>query len=55
MFRNSGGSAHVLPFLTHGIFLAAVLVAAVIAPASAQEKPKIRAITAFIRLDPDPI
>ena len=52
MFRNSGSSAHVLPFLAHAIFLAAFLVAAVVAPASAQEKPKIRTITAFIRLDP---
>jgi uncharacterized protein (UPF0210 family) len=52
MFRNSGSSAHVLPFLAHAIFLAAFLVALVVAPASAQEKPKIRTITAFIRLDP---
>ena len=52
MFRNSGSSAHVLPFLAHAIFLAAFLVAAVVAPVSAApEKPKIRAITAFIRLD----
>jgi uncharacterized protein (UPF0210 family) len=48
MFRNSGGSAHVLPFLWHAIFLAAFLV---VAPASGQEKAKIRTITAFIRLD----
>jgi hypothetical protein len=33
MFRNSGGSAHVLPFLWHAIFLAAFLV---VAPASGQ-------------------
>ena len=52
MFRNSGSSAHVLPFLSHALFLAAFLLAAVVAPASAQEKPKIRTITAFIRLDP---
>src|ERR1700676_4514674 len=52
MFRNSSGSAHVLPFVSHAIFLAAFLLAAVVAPASAQEKPKIRTITAFIRLDP---
>ena len=52
MIRNSAGSAHVLPFLWHAIFLASFLCAAVIAPASAQEKPKIRSITAFIRLDP---
>src|SRR6202162_5817265 len=52
MFRNSGSSAHVLPFLAHAIFLAAFLVATVVTPASAHEKPKIRTITAFIRLDP---
>jgi uncharacterized protein len=52
MFRNSGSSAHVLPYLWHAIFLAAFLLAAVVAPASAQEKPKIRTITGFIRLDP---
>jgi uncharacterized protein len=52
MFRNSSSSAHVLPFVSHAIFLAAFLLAAVVAPASAQEKPKIRTITAFIRLDP---
>ena len=51
MFRNSGSSAHVFPFLLHAIFLAAFLVGAIVPPASAQEKPKIRAITAFIRLD----
>ncbi len=52
MFRSSGSSAHVLPFFWHAIFLAALLLAAMVAPASAQEKPKIRTITAFIRLDP---
>jgi uncharacterized protein len=52
MFRNSGGSAHVLPYLGHAIFLAAFLLAAVVAPAAAQGKPKVRTITAFIRLDP---
>ena len=52
MFRNSGSSAHVLPYFWHAIFLAAFLLAAVVGPASAQEKPKIRTITAFIRLDP---
>jgi uncharacterized protein len=52
MFRNSGGSAHVLPFFAHAIFLAAFLLAAVVAPAAAQGKPKVRTITAFIRLDP---
>jgi uncharacterized protein len=52
MFRNSAGSAHVLPFLCHAIFLAGFLIATVVAPVSAQEKAKIRTITAFIRLDP---
>jgi uncharacterized protein (UPF0210 family) len=52
MFRNSGGSAHVLPLLWQVIFLAAFLLAGIVAPASAQEKAKIRTITAFIRLDP---
>jgi hypothetical protein len=52
MFRNSASSAHVLPFFWHAIFLAAFLLAAIVAPASAApEKPKVRAITAFIRLD----
>ena len=52
MFRNSGSSAHILPFLWHAIFAAALCAAAVVTPASAQEKPKVRTITAFIRLDP---
>jgi len=51
MFRNSASSAHVLPFLSHAIFLGAFLLAAVVVPASAAEKPRVRAITAFIRLD----
>jgi uncharacterized protein (UPF0210 family) len=51
MFRNSGSSAQVVPFLWHAIFLGTFALAAVVVPASAQEKPKIRAITAFIRLD----
>jgi uncharacterized protein (UPF0210 family) len=52
MFRHTGSSAHVLPFLWHAIPLAAFLFAMLVHPASAQEKPKIRTITAFIRLDP---
>ena len=52
MFRNSGGSAHVLPFVWQIVFVAGFLVTAVVAPASAQGKPKVRTITAFIRLDP---
>lgn len=51
MFRNSGGSAYVVSFLVHGLFLAAILLAAFAGPVSAQEKPKVRAITAFIRID----
>jgi hypothetical protein len=52
MFRSSGSSAHVLPYLWHVGFVAAFLLAAVVAPADAQGKPKVRTITAFIRLDP---
>jgi uncharacterized protein len=54
MFRNTGSSAHVLPFFSSAFFLAAFLLVVAVAPttASAQEKPKVRAITAFIRLDP---
>ena len=51
MFRNSSGSADVVPIVTQGIFFTALLLAAVVAPASAQEKPKVRSVTAFIRLD----
>ena len=49
--RNSARSARVFSFLAHAIFLAVFLFASFPAPASAQEKPKIRAITAFMRLD----
>ncbi|HEV7967061.1 MAG TPA: DUF711 family protein [Candidatus Acidoferrales bacterium] len=52
MFRNGGSSAQVLPVLAHAILVSAFLFAAFVAPASAQEKPKVRTITAFIRLDP---
>ncbi len=51
MFRNSGSSAHVLPFLWQAFFLA-FLLASVVVPTDAQGKPKVRTITAFIRLDP---
>ena len=51
MFRNSASSAHVFPFAVQAIFLGVFLLAAFVAPASAAEKPKVRAITAFIRLD----
>ena len=53
MIRNTSGSVHVLPFLSHALILAAFLLAAVVTPASAQGKPKLRSITAFIRLDID--
>lgn len=51
MFRQSGSTVNVLPFLWQAFFLAAFLLAAVVAPADAQGKPKVRTITAFIRLD----
>jgi uncharacterized protein (UPF0210 family) len=51
MFRHGSNSASPLPFLWHAIFLTAFLLAVGAAPASGQGKPKIRSITAFIRLD----
>ena len=41
-----------MPFAFHAAFLAFFLLAALAAPLSAQQKPKVRTITAFIRLDP---
>ncbi len=59
MFRHAGNPIFeisnfkfALPFASHAIFLAIFLLAALAAPASAQQKPKIRTITAFIRMDP---
>lgn len=52
MFRNSGSSASLLPVVLHTILLAVFLFAAAVPPAFSQGKPKIRSITAFIRLDP---
>ncbi len=52
MFRNSGWSLSVVQILTHLIFLGPVFLAAAVSTSKAAEKPKVRAITAFIRLDP---
>src|SRR6266403_469007 len=51
MFRNSGWSIFISQLLSHVALLGTLLFAAVVAPASAAEKPKVRTITAFIRLD----
>src|SRR6266850_934816 len=51
MFRNSGWSIFVSQLLSHVALLGTLLFAAVVAPASAAEKPKVRTITAFVRLD----
>ena len=51
MFRNSGCSAHVLQLVSHAIVLGAFLFAVAIPSTWGAEKPKIRTITAFIRLD----
>jgi uncharacterized protein (UPF0210 family) len=52
MFRHRKSSASLLRLVLNAIFLAAVALAAGIAPASGQGKPKVRSVTAFIRLDP---
>ena len=51
MFRSSGWFFAIVQMFSQAIFLGAFLFAAAVAPASGQEKPKVRAITAFIRLD----
>jgi uncharacterized protein len=51
MFRHTGWSGGILEMIFHSILLASFLLAMAIPPASAQEKPKVRTITAFIRLD----
>ena len=51
MFRSSGWSIFVSQLPSHVALLGTLLFAAVVAPASAAEKPKVRTITAFIRLD----
>jgi uncharacterized protein len=52
MFRNSGWSVSGVQILTHIVLWGAVLLAAGVSSSQAAEKPKVRAITAFIRLDP---
>src|ERR1700732_2745363 len=51
MFRSSGWSLSVSHLLSHAVLLGTILFAAGVAPTSAAEKPKVRTITAFIRLD----
>lgn len=51
MFRNSGCFAPILQFISHAILLGAFVSALATHGASAAGKPKIRTITAFIRLD----
>ena len=52
MFRYSTGSVPILATVCRFALCAVLLLSAAVLPASAQEKPKIRSITAFIRLDP---
>jgi uncharacterized protein (UPF0210 family) len=51
MFRSSGWSLSVSHLLSHAVLLGTILFAAGVAPTSAAEKPKVRTVTAFIRLD----
>jgi uncharacterized protein len=51
MFRQSAGSAQILQFVSHAIFLVTLVFALAVPPASSAPKPRIRAITAFIRVD----
>ena len=51
MFRNSGWSVSISQLMSHTVLMGSLLFAAGVAPVSAAEKPKVRTITAFIRLD----
>jgi uncharacterized protein (UPF0210 family) len=51
MLRTSGWSLSILQLISQAIFLGGFLFAAAVVPASGAEKPKVRTITAFIRLD----
>ena len=51
MFRNSDWSLSISQFIWHAMLLGTLLFAFGVAPLSAAEKPKVRTITAFIRLD----
>src|ERR1700682_6853732 len=51
MFRNTGWSVFVSQLLSHALLLGTILFAVVVTRSSAAEKPKVRTITAFIRLD----
>jgi len=51
MFRNSSCPAHVVQVISQAFLLGAFLFAVAVPSASGQGKPKVRTITAFIRLD----
>jgi uncharacterized protein (UPF0210 family) len=51
MFRSTGWFFAIMQMFSQAIFLGAFFFAAAVMPASGEEKPKVRAITAFIRLD----
>jgi uncharacterized protein len=51
MYCNGFASRTIMNIVLHVVLLGVFLLAMVIAPASAQEKPKVRTITAFIRMD----
>ena len=51
MFRNTDLSVSISQLLSYAVLIGTLLSAAVGGPVSAAEKPKVRTITAFIRLD----
>jgi len=51
MFRSTGWSIFISQLLSHVALLGTLLFAAVVTPTPAAEKPKVRTITAFVRLD----
>jgi uncharacterized protein len=51
MFRNSGWSGFIFQIFSHAALLGSLMLAVAVVPSWAQGKPKVRSITAFIRLD----
>jgi hypothetical protein len=51
MFRNDGWSGSIFEIVSHAFLLGSLVLGAATVPAWAQGKPKVRTITAFIRLD----
>ena len=52
MFRNGGWSGSIFELISQALLLGSLVLGLAAVPSWAQGKPKVRSITAFIRLDP---